>query len=1087
MAKYIFAKLDANDTSAGFQTHRSITNIASDLPDQLIGANPVRIGSSIPSPFARIHLFDTAFDKARNEITPAGYQSDSYNELVSDCLDLIELLFMAPAVYVDKGSIRIEKWSLANISATGSLKQSSPQLAKTLEVAAEKGLNLNVGLDNESSILLFIWQYKETDEQTKIIENKEIVMGGTSPFTIVYTSPNWGDFCTEKGLSQVLQRVGRNPNTGAVQNYRLFDSAYECLDQRDSEFVNYMRSYLLPTVTAATILEKSFPAISVKGGTNFLNYVYKFTTYTRPAAPTDGNTFGMSIHDNWIGLRQDKAYYIETINGRVPISEVGMNRGANAISINNIFVPTLIGLPSSPITSAKFKLTYTTANGMGNFLLPLHQDFLNSIGLSKFGTGPASHNITVTEDIVSSGGRSTRFLTFHLSLQLTRSGNPQTKTISSEKYKLDTENTNFNFAFLPFIKGQSEYYVMFYDAKKTNPTLTFYNNGNPVNILRERARNPTPTESVKMYVVAGEFDLIQVDAGTGQIGTIIPIMEDVVLNTRQYYVGIDLGTTNTYIAIQKNDGAGLTNVNSSGNSSVYFSDEDIFKGYMQTQFVSPAMPHSFRSVLMMNENRARGQSDLFTGRNIAFGINDIAGNYANERPDPDIKWASHAESDFKIIDFVDELLLSIKLAILNDGGKYDDAYPLKIGITEPKNQGFINTSIAQTIQQRSGIILGNGMANAISVEILDESQAPLSYFLRQTNKRGFDTGTGNAVNIDIGGGTTDIVFRSSINTIGIASFKFAGNDLWRAASSSIIDGYMADNNAGFLFDRRNESKSGILINTLQTQLQKHEIVPALFKNIDLGFDSYVKGRRKEAIFFYLHYTSIIYYVAQVLKKAERPVPSNFSFTGQGSAYLGYLLGGQKQEIETFTTEFFKAMNDETLVLPNTRITIHRDTDAQISKEVTAKGVLLYRYNGDRVLYGGVLNVNPLNGIRCYFGTQNNIDERTYDDLNRDAEDAGAIDTRAEFLTTPIIMNELKNSISHYLTTLKSENIWGLFRGQFGNYMSYCTALDDTISDLENKIQSSAQDHREQGNLSGGVLFFAPMQTIFKDIYNNLNR
>ena len=91
MPKYIFAPLTAVNTHSGWQTHPNIGNLADGLTDGLRTANSVKIGSSIPTPFARIHLFDTAFGNVKNAITPTD-DVKSYHQLVSDCIDLLELL-----------------------------------------------------------------------------------------------------------------------------------------------------------------------------------------------------------------------------------------------------------------------------------------------------------------------------------------------------------------------------------------------------------------------------------------------------------------------------------------------------------------------------------------------------------------------------------------------------------------------------------------------------------------------------------------------------------------------------------------------------------------------------------------------------------------------------------------------------------------------------------------------------------------------------------------------------------------------------------------------------------------------------------
>ena len=94
------------------------------IPDTIESGNTSKLGSSIPSPFARMYLFDTAFQMISNT---GSVGLTMYHQLVSDCLDLYQFLF----TYADEGHITYKKWDKKERIA--SLKSSNfPEHRKSL-------------------------------------------------------------------------------------------------------------------------------------------------------------------------------------------------------------------------------------------------------------------------------------------------------------------------------------------------------------------------------------------------------------------------------------------------------------------------------------------------------------------------------------------------------------------------------------------------------------------------------------------------------------------------------------------------------------------------------------------------------------------------------------------------------------------------------------------------------------------------------------------------------------------------------------------------------------------------------------------
>jgi hypothetical protein len=184
------------------------------------GGSGVILPTAIPSPFARIDLVKTAFkniSKSREGrlqayTTPAGdvLASRSDEKLVSDCLDLAEILFNYDSLSKD---IRIIPWDKdVEINGLKQGKEEHRRLGETLELF----------LDQDSKAYNF-----EKVRRLYIIQYRNTVIGCTSPVTLFFTSA--GD------LTEAQIRIS-NQDTA-------FDGVYNPLYNRDPEFQKYL--YLL--------------------------------------------------------------------------------------------------------------------------------------------------------------------------------------------------------------------------------------------------------------------------------------------------------------------------------------------------------------------------------------------------------------------------------------------------------------------------------------------------------------------------------------------------------------------------------------------------------------------------------------------------------------------------------------------------------------------------------------------------------------------------------------------------------------------------------------------------------------------------
>ncbi|MDE6333479.1 MAG: hypothetical protein K2L77_02410, partial [Muribaculaceae bacterium] len=153
-------------------------------------------GSSIPSIFGRMIFFRTALKNVRLGVLNPSGTLPVYDQIVSQWLDLLELIFNRSR------SLALEQWNF-NEQIERLKKSGHTQLADAFDKHVKKYFGSQL-----SNIFII------SDKKTKTL------IGGTSPYTMVFTSPNW-----KSGLpvQPLLQR--QRPFREFM--YRLFRALYD--------------------------------------------------------------------------------------------------------------------------------------------------------------------------------------------------------------------------------------------------------------------------------------------------------------------------------------------------------------------------------------------------------------------------------------------------------------------------------------------------------------------------------------------------------------------------------------------------------------------------------------------------------------------------------------------------------------------------------------------------------------------------------------------------------------------------------------------------------------------------------------------
>ena len=172
----------------------------------------------------------------------------------------------------------------------------------------------------------------------------------------------------------------------------------------------------------------------------------------------------------------------------------------------------------------------------------------------------------------------------------------------------------------------------------------------------------------------------------------------------------------------------------------------------------------------------------------------------------------------------------------------------------------------------------------------------------------------NSVNIDIGGGTTDIFLfdkkyeDAESRYFGYeASIQFAGNDIWGKT-------YPSGERNGFVEYMKHEIQNpnnGIpedLLHAYDNFGRKdnpEDMSSFFFKHSGYGFADRLRNNGKLKYVLLLHYASIVWYLSDMIKYIRKTVatgldlPSRVTFTGKGSEYLKII--SPKEDIITKIT------------------------------------------------------------------------------------------------------------------------------------------------------------------------------------------
>lgn len=1082
-----------------------------------------KMGTSIPTPFARVFLFKTAFEMVNG--SPDGADDNSaYGKLVSECLDFLEFIYG----YGD--AIEVKSWNVdSNISALkGSASKGHQVLGKSLENFA-----LNLGV-----------------KDIYLIYYNGVLIGGTSPFTLVYTSPNWQRV---KNITNACGLAGNQlfpdysqPNVVATPLYKrdlgfrtmltryyvafrnvpgmrdtsFFKYIYRNQNMYDEEMKKYFADITGPSPYDVAMFRNDYACVKANmtqidilgmGGASTL-----FLATTAPEPATDA-----TISDDYkIAATVDNGnvncplvLFEGGITGATYVAGKPLPNGIDIVrnpdeQLDSRILPGGQNIKYPYLTDTDFlqekiiKVGYKvdTSNfmtfgiqtaGNGDYLLPLRKEIFEYFKPSDFVDdsvqGLSIKLVELNEETVK----------VHLTIPVQFKDRPYIELVHTY-YKDDiVELKNypnvFSVGVFPSyrILGNAVpniYSVLVLDAKKQVTTRYYALKDGKVEVVADVVSKSRLTNGGRYDELKQAFDICEVEAN-GAKALLLPNFKEITPadgggNT---VVGIDFGTTNTYISFST-DGGGdpksleitrddmqvlmLNKINlDKGN----FGDDYRNSMYMMSPYITSLdrefvplllgeqsnVAYPFRTVTCEVNDSQNGfdkiaSPQLFADINIGFNFLKELVDLPKEKYNTNIKWdieegntdepLAVKQNRVRAFCYQNAWMIKNKLMLLQA-----PRTSFTVFITFPYTmKRTVRNEIASYWLQAFDMIMGNGN---VEIERVTESIAP--YYSMISNDGNF---TDNALNIDIGGGTTDMLFADvEHKTFYYTSSKFAGDDIW-GDGKHLVDNNKKDN--GFVKDFETKLASHSLLVSEDRSRGYEQYKSLVKKSADLmsyifryedefKYTGYIRQSKDKLMpVLCVHLGAIIYHVAQVLTERHITIPSTITFSGMGAKYI-HIISDNESDVQDIVKELLSAFMES---LSGDKCKMPRNFEVRFqpnAKEITAQGAMLLNHNSLQDIrdYGE----EPL----CVFG----IDKEISDEL--------------EYKDVPKYKNDVLKSYDKFLDAfVRDKKITHFFKEEFGIVFT-----DELVKKLENGASQSfdLMSKNPAADYVSETMFFWPLK------------
>lgn len=889
-------------------THNQINDIASS------NANSLSEPTSIPSPFARIALAKEAF----KEVAENGEKAlASYQKIVSDSLDVGEIFFTYEK-WRDKVDIIEWKYGrqghskdLTDDSDLKKMKQGHHQLYKTLKAF----------LENDAEFYNF-----DILESLYILKDKTTakMIGATSPATMFFSSAN------------NLEDVDIQLST----DRKAFRDIIP-LHKRGWDYQKFLYTWM--AANNENRLTKSGTAISIFS--EFFKYLETEKIKINKNQEIDALFHSpASILDS--AYKPIQAPDVEIVGKQLyQIKDYGID------SLNNddILEDSIFRL-SGRINSKSFFGGNLNDNAKYSYLLPLKDETFKHFALTDLQDNKTFKISEVSDNFV-------------VATLISSSGKKFEKKYKVRKSIIDLDN--FDCILFPNIKfnDEKEAFYRFGVFSNYNPsqrkkrTVEFYKKNTKIalnnNDIITRNTSDNQNSVCDIYSLNQQiFDRVKVNDGYFD-GVLLPTLPSKG-NAEQFIFAVDFGTTNTHIEYKTNNGHNIKPFDieeSEQQVEFLIGKNDAYNIVADIDFIPKTVggenkefKFPIRTALSVVKQKKENQKvNPFTGANVVIpyekrkipGYNDIL---------TQLKWESN-EDEIKY--FIDSLCYMLRNKVVINGG---DLSATKLSWFYPLSMAGSRSKVIENIWKVSyaKYFLGENVNNFVDLQeetkrllnkrlsYLPESVAPYLYY---KDHKDYKDAINNLISIDIGGGTSDIVFVQDQVVKFVTSFRFAANSIFGLGehSTPVVSKYQAEiekiiksNDDNFQLETLYESITNTDNGDIASfffSLSEHKMM----QNADFSFNSILQRDSSQKLVFILFYTAIIYHTAHIIKAKKLPLPRHITFSGNGSRLLTIV--GEIEVLEELSKAIFEQVCEKNFSEGGLSI-IH---NTQTPKEVTCKG------------------------------------------------------------------------------------------------------------------------------------------------------
>lgn len=978
--------------TGGFEKQPIVISEISDSVDlsDLYSLN--KLGSSIPTPFARLNFFNAAFrhvnEVLNNPLNPIPHTDNSNShKLVSLCIDMLEFIYK----YGDSKDFKIVKWDkvkqiaeLKKTSFGGVVNERHTKFAEALDFAFPPHYGQS----------LYLFYYKDE------------LIGGSSPYTFVYTSPNQrktypglkgqnlfdvqkplalheraeefkeymhklrktyanlfaqGTLRAEFGkyISDSLARENQGPLVNRINSFAALDQNTKleqlnnCYKQLADENKNCYNFQPQPI----PIFVKDNSNVKFNSGYHILPTT-NIVVEKMPLALSDAGCDGCPYIDNsyWIPGSLTPAGEADIIANRtLPNSEINWPY----VTANDFLQDKVIEVAFN-INGTKF---YSGSQSKVNFLVPLKREFFR-----YFRPEDISNMMTLRID----RNAEDEVVAVNVSLVIPIQGGNVifTKTYNQSAGEIVAAwdgTATFDFALFPFFKdavGANNKYQLMLGYNMPDITLGLYsldaldeelqplqNEGvGQVGAILQKERSKDKFKT-RHYSINRAFDIIEVRIGDS-IGLALPKMTQVdsSIATEKFTFCIDFGTTNTHIAYS-NDNSGnvfpLTVEYGQDEQVVYLNDHVVQDGIHLTEggFESAAiflqklkqefvMPQIKRGILPMNtvlceKKKLDADPKLFSSMNVAFYPSDKKAKLISQTDDNTYVDNLKWGTNDLARKRMKQFFIEMLMLMKHKSILNGGGVDFNVVVTYPQAMQGIVKSTFQNTWKDAAMEVGL-QSRQISFEY--ESVTPYYSFSRAKAL------TEPYMNVDVGGGTIDILYHNPKTKDCLTySVEFASNDIWGDGCNTLVK--KGENGILSYYELKKgwNDKSAIplgddsLESKYQTIKRQWEKSGSIINQLfkESRFDfSNIVCASKFIAIPILHFTSLIYFLALAIKRDDVSIPRYITFTGMGSKYIKMIADEENDIAKLINSILGYCLDDKCTV---------KVMFAENPKEVTAEG------------------------------------------------------------------------------------------------------------------------------------------------------